>query len=223
MFLLEVVYIRSSEISKKSLESIVKVSGDKIVTGYVRFKKIKSICGYKKACERAGNHLSVITGGRKLENGTYVVKVRYRGIVFLLPLLIGLIFLLIGSCSYQGKEREIPSYVDPEIPTVKVVEDYEGRYISVPGIKAVCVEKEMPLIWLTNPAINDCTLLYQVYFQDELIGESGYVYPGQEEAVEIKIPVKESVYEITVVAKGYSLDKKVEYNSLRQKVKVTCI
>ena len=215
--------IRASEISKKSLESIVKVSGDKIVTGYVRFKRIKSIDGYKKACERARNHLSVVCGGRKLENGTYAVKVRYRVIIFVIPLLIGFVFLLIGSCSYQGKEREFPSYIDPEIPTVKVVEDYEGRYISVPGIKAVCVDKEAPFIWLTNPATNDCTILYQVYFQEELIGESGYIFPGQNESVSIKIPDQKEVSEIIVVAKGYSLNKKVEYNSLRQKVEVTYV
>ena len=212
--------ISTSRISKKSLESIVKVSGDKVVTGYVRFKKIKSIDGYKKACERASNHLSVIQGGIVLANGTYVVKVRYRGIIFLLPLLIGLIFLLIGSCSYQGKEIESPSYIDPEIPTVKVVEDYEGKYISVPGIKAVCVEKEEPKICLTNPEINDCTLLYQVYFQEILIGESGYIYPGQKESVNLKIPAEKEVCEIVVIARGYSLDKKTEYNSLKQKVEV---
>lgn len=167
--------------------------------------------------------MSVIQGGRKLENGTYVVKVRYRIIVFFIPLIVGLIFTLIGSCSYQGKEREVPSYIDPEIPTVKVVDDYEGRYISVPGIKAVCVKKEGPLIELTNPAMNDCTLLYQVYFEKELIGESGYIYPGQKESVAFKLPKEKDVEEIIVVAKGYSLDKRVEYNSLRQRVVVNYV
>ena len=118
---------------------------------------------------------------------------------------------------------DIPSYIDPEIPTVKVVEDYEGRYISVPGIKAVCVEKEAPLIWVNNPAINDCALLYQVYYQEELIGESGYVYPGQKESVNLKLPAQKDVREVMVIAKGYSLDKKEEYNSLRQKVEVTYV
>ena len=215
--------ISTSEISKKSLESIVKVSGDKIVTGYVRFKKVKSIDGYKKACERAANHLSVIQGGRKLENGTYVVKVRFRGIIFLIPLFVGLIFLLIGSCSYQGKERDIPDYINPEIPTVKIVEDYEGRYIAVPGIKAVCVEKEEPVVWLSNPLSNDCTLLYQVFFEDELIGESGYIYPGQKEQVYFRLPSGQDVYEVELIATGYSLNKERAYNALRQIVCVTFV
>lgn len=221
--LLEVMCINTSEISKKSLESIVKVSGDRIVTGYKRFKKVKAIEGYKKACERAAMHLSVISGGISLQGGTYAVKVRFRLIVFLIPILIGLLFLFIGRLNYMAKERDIPEYVNPEIPTVKVVEDYEGLYISIPGIRSSVVSKTSPQMEVYNPISNNCALVYEVFFKEEVIGKSGSIYPGQKESIALAIPFMEGCYEVKVVTKGISLDGKTEYNSLFQTVELTCV
>lgn len=217
------VCINTSEISKKSLESIVRTSGDRIVTGYVRFKKIKSVGGYQKACERARTHLSKITGARCLKDGTYVVVVRFRLIVFIVPILLGLLLFLIGRLTYKAKEIPSKDYISPELPTIMVAEEYEGMYISVPGIRELEVTTEIPQIGLYNPSINNCTLLYEVFYEEVLIGKSGYIYPGQKELVTLKLPEDKGVYEFKVVARGFSLDQKEEYNSLVQKVMVTYV
>lgn len=223
LFLLEVVCINTSEISKKSLESIVKTSGDGIVTGYVRFKKIKPIEGYQKACERARIHLSKITGARRLKDGTYALVVRFRLIVFIIPVLIGLLFWLIGRLTYKAEELPPKEYINPEQPTVIVAEEYVGKYISVPGIRETMVTADIPQMELYNPAINDCTLLYKVFYEEAQIGQSGYIYPGQKELVTLNLPENKGVYEVKVIAKGYSFDRKTAYNSLVQKVMVNYV
>ena len=74
------------------MEKLVKASGDECVAGYVRFKKIKACAGYKKACNKAAMHLAVIKGGRPMGNNLYAAVVRFRLIVFLIPLFLMLYF-----------------------------------------------------------------------------------------------------------------------------------
>lgn len=134
-----------------------------------------------------------------------------------------MLFFFIGRLSYKAKEIEKPEYINPEIPTVKYAEDYEGLYISVPGIKSVNLAADKPQMELYNPANNNCILVYDVIYENNSIGSSGNIFPGQKEGVNIKIPSKESSFVVKVVAKGISLDGKKEYNSLAQTVEVICV
>lgn len=221
--MLEVMYISTSEISKKSLESIIKTSGDRVVTGYVRFKKVHPMEGYKKACEVARKHFSKITKGRLLENGTYAVVVRFKLIVFIIPLVIGLLFFMLGQVNYKAKEIIQEETNPPELPTVIIAKDYEGMYIDIPGIKALKISRDNPVLELRNPIKNNCTLVYEIIYDEEVIGTSGYIYPGQSQMVELELGEQTEAGEIQIIAKGYSLDKKDEYSSLLQRVQFNFI
>jgi hypothetical protein len=76
---------------------------------------------------------------------------------------------------------------------------------------------------LRNPIKNNCTLVYEIIYDEELIGTSGYIYPGQSQMVELELGEQTEAGEIQIIAKGYSLDKKDEYSSLLQRVQFNFI
>lgn len=218
----------TSDISRESLEKIIKVSGEDVVTGYTRFRKIKSVKDYKEAQKRAYRHFSKIIKGRKLENGKYAVVVRFRLIIFILPLIIGGLFFGLWQINTKGLEKEIEKqYIYPEIPTVNIAETDAGLdnsfYISVPGIVSETIEYSSPEIVLYNPADNQCSLLYEAYYEDYLLGKSKLLLPGEEGKINLVNVPQSGVFFIDVVAKGFSNNGKIAYNSVSQHVQITVI
>ncbi len=218
----------TSDISRESLEKIIKVSGEDVVTGYTRFRKIKPVKDYKEAQKRACRHFSKIIKGRKLENGKYAVVVRFRLIIFILPLIIGLIFFFLWQINLKALEKEPETqYFYPEIPTINIAETDDGLddsfYISIPGIVSETVEYTNPEILVYNPAENQCSLLYEAYYDDYLLGKSELILPGKEGKINLgKVP-QTGVFFIDLVAKGFSNNGEISYNSVSQHVQITVI
>lgn len=218
----------TSDISRESLEKIIKVSGEEVVTGYTRFRKIKPVKDYKEAQKRAYRHFSKIIKGRKLENGKYAVVVRFRLIIFILPIIIGVLFWGLWQINTKALEKESETqYIYPEIPTINVVETEDNLdnsfYISVPGIVSETIEYSNPEIVLYNPDGNQCSLLYEAYYGDYLLGKSNLILPGEEGKINLgKVP-QSGVFFIDIVAKGFSINGKIAYNSVSQHVQITVI
>ena len=53
-----------------------------------------------------------------------------------------------------------------------------------------------------------------------MIGSSGDIYPGNKEKIEISEKLAYGIYDMRLIAKGYSLDKKTQYNSVSQKLEL---
>lgn len=224
-FRLEVMFIKNtSDISRDSLEKIIKVSGEEIVTGYIRFRKVRAVKGYKAAQDRAYRHFSKIIKGRKLEDGKYAVVVRFRLLVFILPLiLIGIIFLL---CNINPKavEKEVETdYIIPEIPTVSIAQTDDVFYISIPGIVAETIEFSNPEIVVYNPVDNQCSLVYEAYYEEYLLGKSELILPGKKGNIRLANIPENGVFFIDIVAIGFSNNGKTRYNSVSQHVQITVI
>ena len=218
----EVLCIKTEYISKEDLERIVKTHGDKIVVGYRRFKKVKKVSGYKKLEEIVSNHLSVITKAYLQEKEGYVAVVRFQIWPFLIFLiLIGLIFIALQK-PFKANIKEPEPFIDPEIPTIKEVETgtYEGKFISVPGYVKEEISSKYMELEVRNPEINDCIIVYELYYKNVLIGSSGDIYPGNKEKIEISEKLAYGIYDMRLIAKGYSLDKKTQYNSVSQKLEL---
>lgn len=211
---------KSRDISIEDLEKIIKVSGDKIVTGYIRFKKVKPVNGYDEARKRAVLHFSVVSKAREIENNQYAVVVRFHPLLFIIPLIIlGLIFAIL-QISTQAIEKEVPEYIPTQEPTIKEAESYVGMYISVPGFTKMDTSKDKPEIQVYNPSDNSCALLFEIYYDNQKIGESTLIIPGEMEIVPIKRLSFTGRYDIEIVAKGFSLEGDVAYNSVSQKIEL---
>lgn len=218
----EVLCIKTEYISKEDLERIVKTHGDKIVVGYRRLKKVKAVDGYKKLEDIVSGHLSVITKAYSHENRGYVAVVRFQiWPIFILLILIGLIFLALQK-PFKADIKEPEPFIDPEIPTIKEVETgtYEGKFMSVPGYVKEEISRKYMVLEVRNPEINDCVIVYELYHDNLLIGSSGDIYPGNKGEIEISEKLAYGIYDMRLIARGYSLDKKVQYNSLSQKLEL---
>ena len=214
--------IKTKYISKDDLEKIVKTHGDKIVVGYRRFKKVKMVDGYKKVEEIVSSHLSVITKAYRLENGGYVAVVRFQvWPILILLVLIGMIFLALQT-PFKADIKEPEPFIDPEIPTIKEVETgvYEGKFISVPGYVREEVSSKYMSLEVRNPEINDCVIVYELYYDNLLIGSSGDIYPGNKGEIMICEKLAYGIYDMRLIARGYSLDKKEQYNCVSQKLEL---
>lgn len=218
----EVLCIKTVYISKEDLERIVKTHGDKIVVGYRRFKKIKAVDGYKKLEEKVSGHLSVITKAYCLEDGGYVAVVRFQiWPILILLVLIGLVFLALQK-PFKADIKEPEPFIDPEIPTIKEVESgtYEGKFMSVPGYVSEEISSNYMVLEVRNPEINDCIIVYELYYENLLIGSSGDIFPGNKGSLKIAKQLAYGIYDMRLIAKGYSLDKKKQYNSVSQKLEL---
>lgn len=211
---------KSNDISIEDLEKIIKVSGDKIVTGYIRFKKIKPVKGYQEARKRAAAHFSKITKARPLGNNQYVVVVRFYLIIFLIPLLLlGLIFSIL-QMSTKAVEKEFPQYILTQEPTIKEAESYMGMYISVPGFTGLNTDCSNPQISVYNPVDNQCKIMFEVYYDNRKIGASSQIIPGEGELVFLNEVLHEGIYDIEIIARGYSMDGETSYNSVSQHIEL---
>lgn len=218
----EVLCIKTEYISKEDLERIVKTHGDKIVVGYRRFKKVKAVDGYKKLQDRVSSHLSVITKAYCHEKEGYVAVVRFQiWPILILLILIGLIFIGLQK-PYKASTKEPVQFIDPEIPTIKEVETgtYEGKFLSVPGYVSEEISSKYMVLEVRNPEINDCIIVYELYYDNLLIGSSGDIFPGNKGTLEIGERLAYGIYDMKLIARGYSLDKKTQYNSVSQKLEL---
>lgn len=211
---------KSKDISIEDLEKIIKVSGDKIVSGYIRFKKVKPVKGYQEARKRAAAHLSKITKARPLGNNQYAVVVRLYLIIFLIPLVLLALIFLILQMSTKAVEKEFPEYILTQEATIKETESYMGMYMSVPGFTGVDTSCDNPQISVYNPVNNQCKLMFEVYYGDSKIGESSRIIPGEEENVFLSKVSHAGIYDIQIIARGYSMDGETAYNSVSQQIKL---
>ena len=200
----------------------MKTHGDKIVVGYRRFRKIKTVEGYKKLEEIVARHLSVITKAYCQDDGGYIVVVRYQlWPIFAFIVLLWLIFIALQQ-PFKANTKVPMDYVNPEIPTIKEVEtgEYQGKLMSVPGYVRKEISGDYLELEVRNPGINDCIIVYELFYDDRLIGSSGEVYPGNTGKISIKEGLPIGNYDMKLMAKGISMDKKTIYNSVSQKVEI---
>ena len=59
--------------------------------------------------------------------------------------------------------------------------------------------------------------------EDRLIGRSNYIYPGNNASVNVSEIPESGTYEVKLLARGFSMDKKTEYNSVSQKIEIKII
>ena len=62
--------------------------------------------------------------------------------------------------------------------------------------------------------------MFEVYYGDSKIGESSRIIPGEEENVFLSKVSHAGIYDIQIIARGYSMDGETAYNSVSQQIKL---
>lgn len=223
---------KSGDISVNTLEELVKTHGNQIVTGYVRFKKIRSCNGFDDARDKAAVRLSKVTGGRKLENETYAAVISFRWIIFLCFLLLA--FFLVGLWKARVKAlerkpaitetREVETETNP-IETIEEIteEESRGNYsetMDVQGFRDISLNENLKKITLFNPENNKCSLGYKMYIGNNCIYTLEGLAPGESEAANLYDLLPKGIYGIKIITTGYDLSGN-RLNSVSQTIKVT--
>ncbi len=216
--------LSSNDISKNALDKLTKVRGDNIVTGFVRFKRVHGCKNYKDAQNRAALRLSVVKGGRPLEGEYYAAVIRFRLLVYLIPLIALLLFMLIWFTNTRANNviEETTEYViEPEdtIPDV-THDDYGDGYMDIPGFGNFTMTDNSHEMLLYNPENNSCLLQYKIYVQDMLVYESAQIYSGESEAADFFQRLQKGRYSMTIQTTGYSPDGKTQFNTVNQTVEL---
>lgn len=214
---------KTGDISVNTLEELVKTHGDGIVTGYVRFKKIKKCKGYKDAGNKAAVRLSKIKGGRLISENEYAAVIRFRWIILLLLLLLTvlLFFLLKTKIKAKIREEETTGILETIEETITKPEQDDKVFIpetmDIPGFSDITVSSDSKNIVLYNPMNNKCMLGYRIISGSVCIYESGMIMPGEFETADIYNSLNKGVYRIKILTTGYTSDGK-ELNSVSQSV-----
>ncbi len=210
-------------ISHHMIEELVNTSGNDIVTGYYRHKKIKDCKGYKQACKKAALTLSYISDGQIKENGKCIVHIRFRPLAWLIPIIILILFLVLSNIPTKAIVRIQDNYkfiILPETTEDPVLEqtEYKDMYIQVPGYSKLYLNKNENDNIFFNPEKNNCILIFYVYLQNNEIFCSGQLNPGEEICGNFNIDLETGEYNVDIITYAYSLDGETEFNSVKQEV-----
>lgn len=215
---------KSSDVSVKTLEQVVKTQGDSIVTGYVRFNRVKKCNGYNESRKKANWRLSKIVGGRRLENGQFCSVISFRWIILLIIFLVFFIVFLLWRFNANAK------VIDPQaetivIPTESVVETHDEETVTldtmdIPGFSDITLTEDNDSLLIYNPSKNKYNLKYLFMAGDVEIFSSEEIEPGDIEAVELRKTLAQGVYRITIYITGVS-DNGIEMNSVCQEILIT--
>lgn len=214
---------KTGDISVDTLEELVKTHGDGIVTGYVRFKKIKSCKGYKDAGNKAAVRLSKIKGGRRISGNEYAAVIRFRWIIILLFFLLLSLLFLFFRIKTKAKIREeettgiVETIAETVIQTEADTEIFIPDTMDIPGFSDISVSSENQNIVLYNPKDNKCMLGYRITSGSLCIYESEKIMPGKIETADIYNSLDKGIYRVKILTTGYTLDGK-ELNSVSQSV-----
>lgn len=199
---------KNNDISVDTLKELVKTHGDGIVTGYVRFKKVKDCKGYKDAEDKASLKLSHIVGGRLLPGNRYAAVIRFKAIFFILLFLCMLPMMTLWKNDSKAKNKE-------PVPVVTEA----GDTMDIPGYGDIALYREGEGVLLFNPKGNPCGLVFCIFSGDKKVYESKRVMPGKEVWADIYEEFDTGVYEIEIITTGVT--EEGEYlNSVRQTIKL---
>ncbi len=199
---------KNNDISVDTLKELVKTHGDGIVTGYVRFKKVKDCKGYKDAEDKASLKLSHIVGGRLLPGNRYAAVIRFKAIFFILLFLCMLPMMTLWKNDSKAKTKEPVSVVTEA-----------GDTMDIPGYGDIALYRESEGVLLFNPKDNTCGLVFCIFSGDKKVYESKRVMPGKEVWADIYEEFDTGVYEIEIITTGVT--EEGEYlNSVRQTIKL---
>lgn len=199
---------KNNDISVDTLKELVKTHGDGIVTGYVRFKKVKDCKGYKDAEDKASLKLSHIVGGRLLPGNRYAAVIRFKAIFFILLFLCMLPMMTLWNNDSKAKTKE-------PVPVATDVSDT----MDIPGYGDISLYRESEGVLLFNPKDNPCGLVFCIFSGDKKVYESQRVMPGKEVWADIYEEFDAGVYEIEIITTGVT--EEGEYlNSVRQTIKL---
>lgn len=193
---------KTNDISSDTLKELVRTHGDGIVTGTVRYRKVKPCNGYKEAEKEASLKFSFIAAGRILPGGGYAAVIRFRLIFFIL------IFLCMLSALVMMNRDTGATVRKPEISETEVMD--------VPGYTRLYLDSENRFIPVYNPEGNPCSVKFCIYYDDEIIYESENLKPGEETKANIYDYFRKGVYEIQIVTTGISENGEI-LNSVSQK------
>lgn len=210
---------KTGDISVDTLEELVKTHGDGIVTGYVRFKKIKRCKGYKDAGNKAAVRLSKIKGGRLISGNEYAAVIRFRWIILLFLLMLTVLLFCLWKTKPKAKVRE--EATSGIVETIQETEQEDAGFVpetmDIPGFSDMTVSPDSENIVLYNPMNNGCMLGYRIISGSAYIYESGMIKPGEFETADIYNRLNKGVYRIKILTTGYTIDGE-ELNSVSQSV-----
>lgn len=211
----------------------MKNKGDECVKGFVRFRKVKPCKGFKDAEHKASARLSKIYAGRLQEDGSYAAVIRFRLIIWLIPLILILALLIslaIKSSNAGAKERETETQAEYHrvlpVPDVTVPEPadgenrYEGLYIDIPGYCDCAVDGSNRGIMTYNPENNMCVMKYEFFTEGTMIAQTDIMAAGMAEYVDIYDAIQEGKNTVTVQTKSFSEDRRTEFSSVTQTIEI---
>lgn len=200
---------KNYDISADTLKELVKTHGDGIVTGYVRYKKVKTCKGFKEAEDKASLKLSHIVGGRLLPGNRYAAVIRFKVIFFILLFLCMLPVMTLWRNDSKAQTRE----------PITEASDRSGESMDIPGYGDIILEPDGEGILLYNPKENPCGLMFCILSGENVVYESEVVNPGQEIWADIYNRFEAGVYEIEIITFGVTKEGET-LNSVSQTIKL---
>lgn len=210
---------RSSDISVNTLEELVKTHGDKIVTGFVRFKKVKKCKGYDSARDAALIRFSKISGGRMIGENEYAAVISLRWLLLFILLILALLIwgLLKIKPKAQIRDPETTGIIETIAEYETDTEETRPDTMDIPGFCDMHLSEENREIVLYNPQSNNCKLLYQFIVGDNCFYKSSMLKPGDMTFANIYDSLHRGVYRMEIVTTGIG-DNEEQLNSVSQTI-----
>lgn len=143
-------------------------------------------------------------------------------VILLLLLIFGTIsFILCNSSSKPTTNREISNtQQEASFPNANV-SDSETAYTEIIGFGQLTLSKINPNINLINSEENDVYLSFDVFYNNELIYQSGLIEPGKMEQANIYELLDAGEYTLTYSIGSYDLKtKEVYWTGIQQKQEI---
>jgi len=149
-------------------------------------------------------------------------------LILLLILLLLIIGLLIYLYFIQQEAIKISVNVsenqqDINVPTrVRVLDsDKDETYTEIMGYGMLDIDKDYPLVYLSNPTNNDVYIQYDVIYNDELIYSTGLIEPGKMETFNVYDCVDAGEHTLTYSVSTYDLKTmEIYWSGLQQIQKI---
>lgn len=211
-------------ISLEQIEELVNTSGDQVVTGFYRRRRIRPCSGYRQAKRRAILQLSAPKGGILFDDGTCAVHIRFKWLIWLVPFSILAMIFMMSNITTKGIElptKELASMIYPEAGSAtQETSSNINLSIQVPGFSDLFFNQSNHRILLYNPKDNQCLMQYQIYIQEELVYQTILLEPEEREEGDFYQRLTTGEYQLTIIARGYSLDQNTVYNSVKQNIRL---
>ena len=172
-------------------------------------------------------YVKVSTDKNDSESNSFIALTKPRIIIILL-LLIGLLFVGLGSCTHPNapdnpiKDLIIDDGFDwnGEDPGGDQSQSVSTEYIEIPGYGEITLSDKNPEMYLINPTKNTVYMQYIIYKGNETVFQTNLIPPGKMIPWKGSNSLPKGTHELTVQINTFDLETKAGCNGATQNLKL---